>query len=410
MQILTRHWNIVDPRSIESYRKKGGFKALQKALRMDRKKVLEQVKESGLQGRGGAGFPCGMKWEIAAQQDSTDKYFICNLDESEPGTFKDRMLAENSPHQIIEGILIGAYAVGAKKGYIYINGNFSAAEFLLRNAIKEAQEHHFLGKGIMGSLFDFQLELFSGAGAYICGEETALINSIQGKRGEPRRRPPFTCACGLFDKPTVVNNAETIANIPWIIANGADKFKAIGIKTSPGTKLFCVDGSVRNPGIFELPIGTSVRDIIYETAGGMQKGTEFWFAQVGGAAGGLVLQGGLDEQPQYGKDVKISMGSGAVLVVDKFQDLKQIMHSWMNFFQRESCGKCVPCREGTFRLKGIIERLCNGNFDQNDKEDFHKLVWTLDNTTFCALGKFSVNAIKDVLKYKLVEEINLDEN
>lgn len=405
MKILTRHWDVVDPQSIESYRKKSGFRALQKVLRMEPKKVIKEIKEAGLQGRGGAGFLTGMKWEIAAQHKSKEKYFICNLDESEPGTFKDRMLAENSPHQIIEGIIIGAFAIGAQKGYIYLNGNFSAAENLLRNAIEQSYNHHFLGKGIMGSLFDFDLELFVGAGSYICGEETALINSIEGKRGEPRRRPPFACACGLNNKPTVVNNAETISNIPWIMSNGAEKYKKVGLKTSPGTKLYCVDGNVVYSGVYEMPIGTSVRELIYDKAGGLNKGSEFWFAQVGGAAGSLVLQGSLDELPKYGKKVKVPMGSGAILVVDKFQDLKKIMLSWMRFFQRESCGKCVPCREGTFRLKEIIERMNNGNFDQNDKEDFHKLVWTLDNTTFCALGKFSVTAIKDVIKYKLLKEL-----
>ncbi|MEA1925649.1 MAG: NADH-ubiquinone oxidoreductase-F iron-sulfur binding region domain-containing protein [Patescibacteria group bacterium] len=356
-------------------------------------------------GGGGGQFPMGIKWEIASKQHCREKYFICNLDESEPGTYKDRILAEKSPHQIIEGILIGAYAVGARKGYIYINGNFSTAQYLLKHAIDEAHAHQFLGKCIMGSLFDFDLELFVGAGAYICGEETALINSIEGRRGEPRGKPPFTCACGLNNKPTVVNNAETISNVPWIINNGGDKYATIGLKNSPGTKLFCVDGSVKHPGIYEKPIGTSVRELIFNAGGGMIAGTEFRFAQIGGSSGHLIPQGLLDEQPQYGKNPKVSMGSGAILVIDKNQDIKKLLLSWIRFFQRESCGKCVPCREGTFRLKAIIERLNNGNFDQNDKEDLHKLIWTLNNTTFCLLGKFSVTALQDVIKYKLLKDI-----
>ena len=405
MKMLTRHWGIVDPRSIESYRKKGGFKALQKALRAKPEEIIKQVKLSGLQGRGGAGFPAGVKWEIAAGQDCKERYFVCNLDESEPGTFKDRLLAENSPFQLLEGIIISAYATGASKGYIYLNGNFSAAKQILQSAIDQAYEHHFLGKGIMGSTFDFELELFVGAGAYICGEETALINSIEGKRGEPRRRPPFTCACGIKDKPTIVNNAETISSIPWIIDKGGDRYAQVGLKDSPGTKLFCIDGAINNPGVYEMPIGTSVRELVFEVAGGMKSGSEYWFSQIGGSSGRLVLQGLLDEQPQYGKKPKIGIGSGAVLVVDKSQDLKKLALSWMRFFQRESCGKCVPCREGTFRLKAILERLNNGNFDENDKEDLHKLVQTLDCSTFCALGKFSVVALKDVIKYKLLKDI-----
>jgi len=368
--------------------------------------VIQEVKKSGLTGRGGGGFPTGQKWEIAAQQSGKKRYFICNLDESEPGTYKDRMLAEKNPHQLIEGIAIGAYAIGATQAFIYVNGYFAVARRILEDAIEQADALDFLGRGVMGSLFDLEITLVVGAGAYICGEESALINSIEGKRGEPRHRPPFACACGLFEKPTVVNNAETIANIPWIINNGAKEYSGIGIKGSAGTKLFCIDGAVKLPGVYEASLGVSTRELIYEYAGGLQAGTEFWFAQVGGAAGSIVPSGLLDETPGYGKNEKIALGSGSVLVVDKNQDLKKLILSWTRFFQRESCGKCVPCREGTFRLKAIIERLCNGNFNENDREDFHKLIWTLDNTTFCPLGKFSVIALKDVVKYKFVKELN----
>lgn len=405
-KILTKYWDQIDPRDIQSYRKKGGYKALYKAIRMSPAEVISEITNSGLAGRGGAGFSTGGKWEIAAKQEEKERYFICNLDESEPGTFKDRMIAEKNPHSLLEGIAIGSYAIGAKRAFIYINGNFVLARTTLEYAIEQANKDNFLGKGIMGSLFDLDVTAISGAGAYICGEESALINSIEGKRGEPREKPPFACECGLFGKPTVVNNAETIANVEWILKKGAQEYKKIGTKGNAGTKLFCIDGSVKAPGIYEVPLGSTVKELIYDFAGGMTNGTDFWFAQVGGSAGHLVPVGLIDEAPGYGKNMKIPLGSGSILVVDKSRDIKKLMLSWIRFFQRESCGKCVPCREGTFRLKSVIERLENGNFNENDREDFHKLVWVLDNTTFCPLGKFSVTAIKDVVKYKYIKELS----
>ena len=404
-KILTKYWGKIDPLDVHSYQKKGGYKALHKALRMKPAEIIAIVSDSGLAGRGGAGFPAGKKWDIASKQGTKDRYFICNLDESEPGTYKDRMMAEKNPHNILEGLAIGSYAIGAKRAFIYINGNFAAARSILDRAVEQANRENFLGKGIMGSLFDLEVIIVSGAGSYICGEESALINSIEGKRAEPRPRPPFACECGLFGKPTVVNNAETIANVPWIIKHGPKEYQKIGVRDNFGTKLFCIDGAVKIPGIHEAPFGTTVRELVYDYAGGLESGKDFWFAQVAGSAGRLVPQGLFDEAPGYGKNAKIPIGSGSVLVVDKSQDIKKLMLSWIRFFQRESCGKCVPCREGTFRLKAIIERLNNGNFDENDCEDFHKLVWTLDKTTFCPLGKFAVTAIKDVVKYKYVKEL-----
>lgn len=403
-KILTKHWDQINPNSIESYLKKGGYEGLQKALRKEPEDVVGEVKKAGLQGRGGGGFAAGDKWEITAKIKSDPKYFICNLDESEPGAFKDRMLAEKNPHQILEGIIIGCYAMGAKKAYIYLNGNFKVAQGLLQKAIEDCYERNFLGQSVIGSAFDLDMELFMGAGAYICGEESALINSMEGKRGEPRKRPPFVCDCGLWNKPTVVNNAETISNVPWILKNGAKKYQALGIKEAPGTKLFCVDGAVAHPGIYEAPLGTSVRELIYDLADGIALRKEFWFAQVGGSAGHIVTKGLLDETPTYSKNAKVHLGSGAVLVIDKSVDLKKLMLSWMRFFQRESCGKCVSCREGTFRLLTILKRLEKGDFSKNDKEDMEKLIYTLDKTTFCSLGQFSVVGIKDVIKYKLIDE------
>lgn len=405
IKILTKFWGQIDPHLIDTYRKKGGYGSLKKVLReMKPLEVIEEIKKSGLQGRGGAGFSAGDKWEIASKVPMDTRYFICNLDESEPGAFKDQALAEKNPHQILEGILIGCYAIGAKKAIIYLNGRFKQAQQTLEKAIAQAHERRFLGESIMGFAFDVEIELFMGAGAYICGEESALINSLEGLRGEPRLRPPFPCNCGLDSSPTVVNNAETISNIPWIIKYGAEKFSNVGIKSSPGTKVFSIDGAVKHPGIYEAPIGQSVRDLVFKIAGGMEDGKEFWFAQVGGSSGRIVPAGKLDEVPSFSRDANIPMGSGAILVIDKRQDIKKILLDWIHFFQRESCGKCVPCREGTFRLKLILERLHSGEFNKNDREDIEKILWTLENTTFCPLGKFATIAIRDAMKYKLVKE------
>ncbi len=404
-KILTKNWGKIDTKEITSYRKIGGYQVLQRVLQMKSQDVIAEVIKSGLKGRGGGGFPTGNKWEITAASAEKEKYFICNLDESEPGTYKDRLIAENDPHQLIEGIIIGAYAVGANKAYIYANGNFHLAHFLLERAIHQAYENNLLGKKVMGSDFDLELELFIGAGAYICGEETALINSLEGKRGEPRKRPPYTSEKGLFDKPTVVNNTETLSSIPWIMEHGGTKYSQIGGNGEVGTKIFCVDGIVKNPGAYEAPMGSSINDVVYKYAGGIIDGDEPWFAQVGGSAGVLIPFGSFGAVPAYPRSSYVPMGSGAILVVSKNQDIKELMLSWANFFHRESCGQCVPCREGTFRLKNIIERLNEGNFSQNDKEDFNNLIWTLDNTTLCALGKFSVIALKDVVRYGFCDEL-----
>ncbi|MDZ7611309.1 MAG: NADH-ubiquinone oxidoreductase-F iron-sulfur binding region domain-containing protein [Candidatus Moranbacteria bacterium] len=408
MKIITKNWGEVDAWKIGSYLDAGGYEALGEALgKKPAQEVVEEMEKSGLQGRGGAGFPTGKKWSIAAGASSEEKYVICNLDESEPGNFKDKSIAENDPHRIIEGLVLAAYAIGANKGFIYLNGNFYEAGKILEKAIADAYEKNFLGQKITGSDFGFDLEIFYGAGAYICGEESALINSIEGKRGEPRNKPPFPCECGLFGKPTLVNNAETLANAAWIMKNGPKEFAKLGVKDSPGTKLFCIDGAVKYPGLYEAEIGASVEDLV-ELAGGARVGCEIGLVQVGGSSGRVLDGASLGKAPGYGKQAELAMGSGSLLVIDKHQSVKKLLQSWIDFFQRESCGKCVPCREGTFRLKGIIERLNNGNFDKNDKEDLKKLVWVLDNTTFCPLGKFSVTGLKDVMELGLVRELKYD--
>ena len=407
VKIITKNWGLIDPMSIDSYIKKGGYKTLHLVLRNKQPRyVVEEIKMSGLRGRGGAGFYTGLKWEMAVKAKGRKKYFICNLDESEPGTYKDRLIAENNPHLLLEGILIGAYAIGAREGFIYLNGSFHLAKRLLENALKQCYEKKILGKSIMGTTFDFDLKIFVGAGAYVCGEETALLNSLEGYRGEPRFKDVYPCEKGLFRQPTIVNNAETIANIPWIIKNGAEKFSKIGIKNSPGTKLYCLNGMLVKPGLFEAPLGISIRELIFDYAGGMQPGFDLWFTQIGGSSGKLVLLPLLDRLVGYGDEKEISIGQGSILVVHRGCDVKKLILSWINFFQRESCGKCVPCREGTLRLKLMVERLVNGEFDKNDAEDMRKIIWILENTTFCPLGKFAVMGLKDVIKYRLVEELN----
>jgi len=406
MKILTKNWVIGKSLSLQDYFNIGGYKSLKKVLKENKAtEIIEELKKSKLQGRGGAGFPIGLKWEAVASKKEKQKYFICNLDESEPGNFKDKSLAENNPHQILEGIIIGSFTVGANEAFLYVNGNFEEAGQKIERAIEDCYKNNLLGRNILDSEFDLELSIFYGAGAYICGEESALINSLEGKRGEPRIKPPYPSDSGLFGKPTVVSNAETLSNIAWIIENGGMKFSRIGSLASPGTKLFSVDGIVAKPGLYELPMTNSVEQLI-QAAGGIKKGFELQMVQIGGSSGRVVPKNLLTEIPSYSREAEIPVGSGSILVISETENLKKILLSWINFFQRESCGKCVPCREGTFRLKGIIERLNSGDFNQNDKQDLFKLIWTLDNTTFCPLGKFSVVALKDIIRYKMIKELN----
>ncbi|MEI7426093.1 MAG: NADH-ubiquinone oxidoreductase-F iron-sulfur binding region domain-containing protein [Candidatus Moraniibacteriota bacterium] len=389
-KIITQYWGKIDPLKIEDYLGVGGYASLKKFIeKMNPPKALREIKSAKLCGRGGAGFLTGAKWESAMAQKSKEKYFVCNLDESEPGIYKDRMLAENNPHLLLEGIIISALTIGAKKAFIYLNGNYEKAKIILEQAIIQAQKNKFLGSSILKSKYKLKIEIFSGAGAYICGEETALINSIESNRGEPKIRPPYPTEKGLFGKPTVVNNAETIANIPWIIQNGGKKFAAIGLKNNPGTKLFILGGAVKNKGVFEASTEITIREAIETLGGGLQKGKTFWFAQVGGASGNLYLEKELDS---------LVSGAGAILVVDKTVNIYDLLLSWTSFFRRESCGKCVPCREGTFRLHEITERLADGEISDRDKEAMLDIFWTLENTTFCPLGKFAAVAMRDAVE------------
>jgi len=401
LKIITENWGKINPQKIEDYLHTGGYTALQKYLKeinpFDHLREIQEIKISGLCGRGGAGFLTGQKIEAVFKEKSAEKYFICNLDESEPGTFKDRMIAENNPQLLLEGIIILSLIVKAQKAFIYLNGNFEKAKELLEKAIADATEKNFLGENILGSKWSLEIEVFQGAGAYICGEETALINSLEGNRGEPKHKPPYPTQSGFLGKPTFINNAETICNIPWIILNGGKAYSQIGSKCSPGTKLYSIGGAVARPGLYEAPTGITIAEAI-DLAGGIKKGKEFWFAQIGGASGKLVLEKDLGERLEYSRDCKIPCGSGAILVVDKSVDIHEMLLSWTGFFRRESCGKCVPCREGTFRLFEIAKRLQDGEISERDEKAIQDILFILDNTTYCPLGKFAGVAFKDALE------------
>lgn len=398
-KIITTHWNDINPLKIEDYLRVGGYGALRRFVKkMTAREVIEEIKKAGLCGRGGAGYPTGQKLELVAGSPAGEKYFICNLDESEPGTYKDRGLVDHDPHLLLEGVIVAALAIGARKAYIYLNGNYKKQKDILETALSQAKENNFWGAGILGSEYDLEIEVFSGAGAYVCGEETALINSIEGSRGEPRLRPPYPTDAGLLGKPTAVNNAETVANIPWIIENGGEKYATIGVKASPGTKLYVLGGAIKKPGVVEAPTGLTIRELIYDLGGGLPEGEEFWFAQIGGASGKLALENELDTELTYSRDCPIPLGAGSVLVVDKSANIYDLILSWTGFFRRESCGKCVPCREGTFRLHELAGRLKDGTIAERDKQALEDIFWTLNNTTFCPLGKFAATAFSDAVE------------
>jgi len=397
-KIITENWNKINPLKIDDYFSVGGYKALEKVILGKKfKEHIDEIKVSGLCGRGGAGFPTGEKIEMVFKIKDEKKFFICNLDESEPGTYKDRSIVDHNPHLLLEGIIILSLIIGAKKAFIYINGNYKKQIEILEIAIDKAKKDNFLGEKILKSKFNLEIEIFEGAGAYICGEETALINSIEGNRGEPKMRPPYPTKSGLFGKPTLINNAETIANIPWIISNGGKKYYEIGSKYSPGTKLFSIGGAISKPGVYEAPTGITLKEAI-ELAGGIKRGKDFWFAQVGGSSGRILTKRDLNARLDFYKNAEFPLGSGAILVVDKSTDIHDLLLSWMGFFRRESCGKCVPCREGTFRLWEIAKRLQDGEISERDEMAIQDILWTLQNTTFCPLGKFAATAFQGAVE------------
>ncbi len=399
IKIITQNWGKIHPQNIEDYVAAGGYQSLRKfVLEMTPSSAVAEIKLSRLCGRGGAGFPTGLKMEAVQKELAKEKYFICNLDESEPGTYKDRLIVDNDPHLLLEGLIISALIVGAKKAWIYINGNYPKQAHLLEQAVEKVRQKGFVGEKILGSAYNLDIEVFVGAGAYICGEETALIHSIEGYRGEPKVRPPFPTQSGLFGRPTAVNNAETLCNVPWIILHGGEAYSHVGSEKSPGTKMFILDGAVKNIAVVEAPLGVTIRELLEKYGGGMAKGKDFWFAQIGGSSGRLALEKDLDEKLEYDREAKIPLGSGAILVVDKTVDIHEMLLSWTSFFRRESCGKCVPCREGTFRLWEIAKRMQDGEIAERDVAALEDILWALNNTTFCPLGKFAATAFSDALE------------
>jgi len=383
-KIVLKNCGVIDPKDIHTHLEKGGFRALAKALGdMTPDAVIEEVKLSGLRGRGGAGFPCGLKWEAARRTQADEKFLICNADEGEMGTFKDRYLIQNDPFTLIEGVGIAAYAIGAQKAYVYLRAEYRTLIPVLKNGIEQAR-----GKGLLKGL---NIEVRQGAGAYVCGEESALMNSIEGGRGEARYRPPFPPMSGLFGKPTIINNVETLANIPQIVLNGASWFSAIGTDKSKGTKVFSVSGDVKKPGIYELVMGSNLKELVFERA--RAKGVKA--VQVGGAAGRIIPDSMIDTPLSF----ETVLGSGAVTVFDESRDIIDMIYRTAEFFAEESCGKCAPCREGTQVLIEVLGKLARGEGSGGDIEVLEDLSKVMTDSSLCGLGQTACIPVMDSLKY-----------
>lgn len=402
VRVVLRNCGLIDPEKIEEYIARGGYEALGKTVtEMTPQEVIEEIKNSGLRGRGGAGFPIGLKWQFTASAQGDQKYVICNADEGEPGTFKDRLILEGDPHSVIEGMAICGYAVGASKGFVYIRGEYRQSIERLENAIKQARELGLLGSSIFGTDFAFDIEVRTGAGAYVCGEETALIESIEGDRGEPRFKPPYPANHGLWGKPTVVNNVETLANIAPIISNGSDWFRGIGTENSPGTKVFTMVGNINNSGLIEVPMGITLREIIYEIGGGIPNGRKFKLAQTGGTSGGCLSEEHLDIPMDYDslKEYGSALGSGAMLIVDDSHCVVDIVLNFLSFFKHESCGQCTPCREGTTRLYELVKKFADGTATEKDLALIYRLSRTMEQASLCALGQSAPVPVLSTLRY-----------
>jgi len=392
----------IDPESIDEYIARDGYQGAAKALTdMTPEAVIREMKASGLRGRGGAGFPTGLKWEFAHKAEGKVKYVVCNADEGDPGAFMDRSVLEADPHAVLEGMLIAAKAVGARKGYIYCRAEYPLAIKRLNLAISQAHDFGLLGTDILGSGFDFYLEIYKGAGAFVCGEETALMHSIEGKRGMPRPRPPFPAQQGLWNRPTVLNNVETYANVPQVILKGADWYAAIGTESSKGTKVFALTGAVKNIGLVEVPMGTPLRTIIYDIGGGIPKRRKFKAVQLGGPSGGCVPAEYIDTPVEYESIAKVGaiMGSGGMIVMDERTCMVDMARYFMDFIQDESCGKCTPCREGTRRMLEILEKITRGEGEPGDIEMLEHLSKVIKDTALCGLGQTGPNPVLSTLQY-----------
>jgi NADH-quinone oxidoreductase subunit F len=398
MRILTANCGRGRTTSLAEYEAGGGYGALKKALGLAPEAVVAEVKASGLVGRGGAAFPTGVKWEGAARAPGQPKYVVCNADESEPGTFKDRVLMEADPHRTLEGMLIAAHAIGAHKGFIYIRGEYPHAFDVMGAAVDEAAGAGYVGRNILGTGFDFEIELRQGAGAYICGEETALFESIEGRRGFPRVKPPFPTTHGLFGKPTVINNVETLCNVPLIVALGAAGYRKLGTEKSPGPKLFCVSGDVARPGLYEVPFGVRLRHLLDDLAGGVT-GDGLQAILFGGAAGAFATEKDLDV-PLTFEDLRaagLPLGSGVVMVLNRSRDVRDVLVRLARFFAHESCGKCYPCQLGTQRQHEILERVAAGHTLPGDVARLSDVGWTMTEASLCGLGQTAATAVLSAL-------------
>jgi NADH:ubiquinone oxidoreductase subunit F (NADH-binding)/(2Fe-2S) ferredoxin/Pyruvate/2-oxoacid:ferredoxin oxidoreductase delta subunit len=410
-KIILENCGVIDPESIDQYLARKGYSALSKVLNdMSQDEVIGEVKDAGLRGRGGGGFPAGVKWEMAKNNESDKKYIVCNADEGDPGAFMDRALLEGDPHKVVEGMVIAAFAIGADEGYIYCRAEYPLAITRLEKTITDAKVYGLLGENILGTGFNFNLKIKKGAGAFVCGEETALLNSIEGKRGTPNPKPPYPAAEGLFGKPTIINNVETFANVPVVLREGSGWYSAIGTEGSKGTKIFALSGKIKNVGLVEVPMGTTIREVIFDIGGGIADGKEFKAVQIGGPSGGALPAKYLDTPIEYESLKKIGamMGSGGLVVMDETTCMVDLAKYFMTFIQSESCGKCIPCREGTKRLLEILERLTSSHRSERSQEDsmkrfqgmvyLERLADVIKNTSLCGLGQTAANPVLSTLE------------
>ena len=399
---VMRNKGAIDPEVIDEYIARDGYFAVAKALKeMTADEIIAEVKTSGLRGRGGAGFPTGLKWEFARKSGGEIKYVLCNADEGDPGAFMDRSVLEADPHAVLEGMIIAAKAINARQGYIYARTEYPLAIRRLGIAIKQAREYGLLGRDILGTGFDFDIDIYQGAGAFVCGEETALMRSIEGKRGMPRPRPPFPALKGLWEKPTILNNVETLANIPQIILNGGKWYASVGTEGSKGTKVFALSGDVNNIGLVEVPMGTRLRTLIFDIGGGIPNKKRFKAVQLGGPSGGCVPEAHLDIPIDYEEIAKVGaiMGSGGAIVMDEDTCMVDMARFFMDFVQDESCGKCTPCREGTRRLLQTLEKICEGRGEPEDLDVLEELSATIKEASLCGLGQTGPNPVLSTLRY-----------
>ena len=402
VRVALRNCGVIDPENIDEYIGHDGYQALAKVLTtMTPDDVIKVISDSGLRGRGGAGFPTGTKWKFAKASKNDVKYVCCNADEGDPGAFMDRSVLEGDPHVVIEAMAIAAYAIGSNQGYVYIRAEYPIAVQRLRKAIEQARAYGLLGKNIFGTDFSFDLDIRLGAGAFVCGEETALMTSIEGKRGEPRPRPPFPAVKGLFAKPTILNNVETYANVPRIILNGADWFASMGTEKSKGTKVFAVGGKIINTGLVEVPMGTTLREVVYDIGGGIPNGKKFKAAQTGGPSGGCIPAEHLDVPIDYDNLIAIGsmMGSGGLIVMDEDNCMVDIAKFFLEFTVDESCGKCTPCRAGCKRLLELLTKVTDGTATMDDLDEMEKLCYYIKDNALCGLGQTAPNPVLSTLKY-----------